>query len=105
MTAHDALAASPADFVLLDLGLPDDDGLRVCREPRRRHSCGVVATWTGEFDPERCERVLRGHAPFDENFADADHGFAAARPELAPPADRSARDGVRVVSGRRGPFP
>lgn len=55
MTAQDALAAEPADIVLLDLGLPDGDGLQVCRLLRRRHNCGVIML-TARGEPR--DRVL-----------------------------------------------
>jgi DNA-binding response OmpR family regulator len=54
-TAAAALAAPPVDIVLLDLGLPDRDGIDVCKEMRRRGDVPIIAvTARGE---ER-ERVL-----------------------------------------------
>jgi two-component system response regulator RegX3 len=44
-----ALAAAPVDLVLLDLRLPDRDGLDVCRELRQRSSVPIiVVTARGE---------------------------------------------------------
>jgi DNA-binding response OmpR family regulator len=54
-SGRDALAAAEADLVLLDLGLPDLDGLEVCRQIRARSSVPVIVlTARGE----EVDRVL-----------------------------------------------
>ncbi|MFI9816428.1 response regulator transcription factor [Saccharothrix variisporea] len=62
-TAAAALAAPPVDVVLLDLGLPDRDGLEVLRELRHRPGTAIITvTARGE---ER-ERVLGLRAGADD---------------------------------------
>lgn len=41
-TGAEALAASPADVVLLDLGLPDSDGFSICHGLRARSSIPIL---------------------------------------------------------------
>ena len=41
-TGRDALEASPADLVLLDVRLPDIDGFAVCRELRARSDVPII---------------------------------------------------------------
>jgi two-component system response regulator RegX3 len=48
-TGAEALVAGPVDLILLDLRLPDRDGLDVCRELRQRSSVPIiVVTARGE---------------------------------------------------------
>ena len=52
-TALDSLASEPADVVILDLGLPDIDGLEVCRRARDAGFGGaimIVTARAGELD-------------------------------------------------------
>jgi two-component system OmpR family response regulator len=49
------LAESPADIIILDLGLPGEDGIAIARRLRENCSCGIVmVTARGRVD----ERVL-----------------------------------------------
>ena len=52
----EALAAAPADVVLLDLGLPDMDGLDVCRRLRERSAATAIIVITARG--EEADRVI-----------------------------------------------
>lgn len=60
-----ALAISPADIVILDLGLPDEDGISISNRLRRDFNCGIVMiTARGKLD----ERVNGLNAGADLYF-------------------------------------
>ncbi|MFI2347926.1 response regulator transcription factor [Streptomyces sp. NPDC019443] len=58
--AADALAAPAVDLVLLDLGLPDRDGIEVCRELRARGSVPVIAVTARGGEPDRVRGLRSG---------------------------------------------
>ncbi|MBB1255791.1 response regulator transcription factor [Streptomyces alkaliterrae] len=58
--AADALAAPAVDLVLLDLGLPDRDGIEVCRQLRARGSVPVIAVTARGGEPDRVRGLRSG---------------------------------------------
>ncbi len=60
-TGSDALTARDFDVVLLDLGLPDIDGLEVCRRMRERgEAAGIIAVTARGDSPERVAGLRTG---------------------------------------------
>ena len=52
-TGREALAAGGPDVVLLDLGLPDLDGVTVCRQLRERSAAAIIVVTARGEEPER----------------------------------------------------
>jgi DNA-binding response OmpR family regulator len=59
-TAAEALAAPPVDLVLLDLGLPDRDGLDLCRELRRAGDVPIIAVTARGDERDRVTGLRAG---------------------------------------------
>ena len=59
-TGREALNAEPADVVVLDLGLPDMDGVEVCGELRARSGAAIIVVTARDEEQDRVLALDRG---------------------------------------------
>ena len=91
MTAAEALAAPPADLVLLDLGLPDRDGVDVCRELRRRGDMAIIAVTARGEERDRVAGLRSGA----DDYVVKPFGMSELQARIDAVMRRSARSATR----------
>ncbi len=97
-TGQGALAAGEPDLVLLDLGLPDMDGLEVCRQLRARSSVPVIVlTARGE----EIDRVLGLELGADD-YVVKPFGFRELMARIRAVTRRTTGSGATPSSVRLG---
>jgi len=90
-TAAEALAAPPVDLVLLDLGLPDRDGIEVCRELRRRGDVAIIAVTARAEERDRIAGLRTGA----DDYVVKPFGMAELQARIDAVMRRAARSTLR----------
>ena len=98
LTGHEAMAQPEPDVVLLDLGLPDADGVTVCRRLRERSDVAIIVVTARGEEPER---VLALDAGADDYLVKP-FGLAELLARIRAVLRRSARSDGEVL--RHGPL-
>jgi DNA-binding response OmpR family regulator len=98
-TAAQALAAPRCDLVLLDLGLPDEDGVDVCRRLREHSDVGVIMLTARAEERDRVVGLRCGA----DDYVVKPFGFAElqARIEAVLRRARPRPAGARIVGDLR----
>ena len=99
-TAAEALAAPPVDLVLLDLGLPDGDGLEVCRELRRRGDVAIIAVTARAEERDRIDGLRIGA----DDYVVKPFGMAELQARIDAVMRRAARSAARQGAVTVGPL-
>jgi DNA-binding response OmpR family regulator len=98
-TAADALAAEASDLVLLDLRLPDGDGLDVCRELRRRSDVPIIVVTARGEESDRVVGLELGADDYVVKPFGLRELIARIRAVTRRSGGRRADDGVLRVGG------
>ncbi|RZQ61281.1 response regulator transcription factor [Amycolatopsis suaedae] len=106
-TGAAALAAQPAGLVLLDLGLPDTDGLDICRELRARSDVPIIVISARADEVDRVVGLEIGADDYVSKPFGVREVIARMRAVLRrmrppePAAEADSYAGGRVVIDRR----
>jgi DNA-binding response OmpR family regulator len=94
-TAADVPPEPSCDLVLLDLGLPDGDGIEVCRMLRQRSDIGIIILTARGREPDRVAGLRCGA----DDYVVKPFGFAElfARIEAVLRRARTRPAGVRTI--------
>jgi DNA-binding response OmpR family regulator len=98
-TAAEALAAPPVDLVLLDLSLPDRDGIEVCRELRRRGDVAIIAVTARSQERDRIAGLRSGA----DDYVVKPFGMAELQARIDAVIRRTARSAPRRETVHIGP--
>jgi DNA-binding response OmpR family regulator len=102
-TGSQALSAAPADVVLLDLGLPDADGLDICRRLAARCTSAILVITARGEEPDRVAALDQGAddylvKPF--GLAELLARIRAVLRRIHPAAPSTVHHGPLVVDSR-----
>jgi DNA-binding response OmpR family regulator len=98
-TAAEALAAPPVDLVLLDLSLPDRDGIEVCRELRKRGAVAIIAVTARSQERDRIAGLRSGA----DDYVVKPFGMAELQARIDAVIRRTARSAPRQETVHIGP--
>lgn len=102
-SALDALRLAPADVVVLDIGLPDINGIEVCREIRRFSDCYVVMLTARSDEVDRLVGLSVGAddyivKPFSPRELTARVQAMLRRPRIVDTSDQPAVEAPQPIS-------
>ena len=95
-TGAEALHRIDVGFVLLDLGLPDIDGVEVCRRVRERHKVPIIVLTARGAEADRVAALDAGA----DDYVVKPFGFAELLARMRAVLRRAGTDAAPVTYGR-----